>query len=50
MENTIKEALQTLEKGMVFAGKESIADIAIPICQIFRNKVIRFYFGTEEFD
>jgi hypothetical protein len=50
IENAVKEALQTLEKGMVFAGKEYITDGAVPVCQIFRNKLIRFYFGKEEFE
>jgi hypothetical protein len=50
IENTVKEALQTLEKGMVFAGKEGIADEAVPVCQVFRNKLIIFYFGKEEFE
>ena len=49
IENAVKEALQPLEKGMVFAGKEGIDDVAIPVCQIFRNKLIRFYYGIEEF-
>jgi hypothetical protein len=49
IENAVKEALQPLENGMVFAGKEGIADGAILACQIFRNKLIRFYYGIEEF-
>jgi hypothetical protein len=48
IENTIKEALQSLEQGMVFAGKEGITDEAVPVCQVFRNKLVRFYFGKEE--
>jgi len=48
IESAIKGALQKLEKGMVFAGKEYIADGAVPVCQIFRNKLIRFYLGKEE--
>ena len=48
VENAIKEALQSPKQGMVFAGKESIADNAIAVCQIFRNKLIRFYYGKKE--
>ena len=50
IENTVKEALQPLRQGMVFAGKEGIVDGAVAACQIFRNKLIRFYFGKEEFE
>ena len=49
IENAIKDAIQTLENGMVFAGNEVITDFAVPECQIFRNKLIRFYYGIEEF-
>lgn len=48
IENTIKEALQSLRQGMVFAGKEGITDGAVAACQIFRNKLIRFYYGKNE--
>ena len=50
IENAVKEALQPLRQGMVFAGKEGIVDGAVAACQIFRNKLIRFYFGKEEFE
>ena len=50
IENAVKEALQPLKQGMVFAGKEGIVDGAVAACQIFRNKLIRFYFGKEEFE
>ena len=50
IENTIKNALPTLGKSMVFAGNEGIAYSAVPVCQIFRNKFIRFYLGKEEFE
>jgi hypothetical protein len=50
IENTVKEALQPLKQGMIFAGKEGIVDGAVAACQIFRNKLIRFYFGKEEFE
>ena len=49
-ENAVKEALQPLKQGMVFAGKEGIADGAVAACQIFRNTLIRFYHGKEEFE
>ena len=50
IENTVKEALLPLEQGMIFAGKEGITDEAVPVCQVFRNKLIIFYFGKEEFE
>jgi len=49
IENAVKEALQPLRRGMVFAGKETVADEA-PVCQVFRSKLIRFYLGKEEFE
>jgi hypothetical protein len=50
IENAVNEALQTMKKGMVFAGKEYITDGAVPMCQIFRNKLISFYLDKEEFE
>jgi hypothetical protein len=50
LEKAIKEALQMMEKGMVFAGKENISEVAVPVCQLFRNKLIRFYCGIKEFE
>ena len=47
---TIREALLNIEEGMVFQGGEFIPNYAVPVCQIFRGKLIRFYAGNEEYE
>lgn len=44
----IEGALQNIPHGKVFAGLESIPENAFPICQIFRGKLIRFYYSAED--
>lgn len=44
----IEEALQNIQDAKIFAGLEPIPDYAFPICQIFRGKLIRFYYGVED--
>ena len=44
----IGKALQNIQLAKLFAGLEHIPEYAFPICQVFRNKLIRFYYGTED--
>jgi hypothetical protein len=46
----IGEALSGIKDGKVFAGIEWIPGETFPICQIFRNKLIRFYYGVKDVD
>jgi len=44
----IEEALKNIKCANIFAGLEPIPDCAFPICQVFRGKIIRFYYGAED--
>ena len=45
--NIIEEALKNIKCANVFAGLEPIPACAFPVCQVFRGKIIRFYYGEE---
>jgi hypothetical protein len=45
---TIEEALQTVQDVKVFAGLEPIPEDAFPVCQIFRGKLIKFYYKVAD--
>ena len=45
--DTIEGVLKNIQYADISAGLEPIPDCAFPICQIFRGKVIRFYYGAE---
>jgi|GEM_PF-1930190 len=44
----IEKALQNVQFAKIFAGVEAIPEYAFPICQVFRGKLIKFYYGTED--
>lgn len=48
LRRTVGQALETMEAAKVFAGGELIPDDAVPCCQIFRRKLIRFYSRTDD--
>ncbi len=50
IEKAMGDALSTIKDVIVFAGKEPIPGDAFPVCQVFRNKLIRFYYGIEDSD
>ncbi|MDP2718597.1 MAG: hypothetical protein Q8P44_02005 [Dehalococcoidia bacterium] len=50
LRKTIARALEVIEDANVFASGEPIPDDAMPCCQIFRRKLIRFYFRTDNIE
>jgi len=47
IKNAISAALHEIKGGMVFAGAELIPGEALPVCQVFRNQLIRFYYTLD---
>jgi hypothetical protein len=48
IKQAMRSVLQKIGSGMIFAGQELIPDYTVPVCQIFRGKLIRFYYGSED--
>ncbi|MDZ4246508.1 MAG: hypothetical protein U1D67_05235 [Dehalococcoidia bacterium] len=46
----IGKSLEAIENINIFAGEEYVPEYALPCCQLFRNKLIRFYYKTEDAD
>jgi hypothetical protein len=47
IELALSRALESIKNGKVNAGREPIPQDALPCCQIFRGKIIKFYFTFE---
>lgn len=50
IEKAFGEALSGINDGKVFAGKEPIPGDSFPVCQVFRNKLILFYYALKDVD
>lgn len=50
IEQAMSRALQPLDDGNVHAGREPIPEDAVPILQVFRRKLIRFYGAINSYE
>lgn len=48
VERALSRSLQSITGGNVFAGREPIPEDALPCCQLFRGRLLRFYFMVED--
>ena len=48
VERALSRLLQPITAGNVFAGREHIPAEAVPCCQLFRGRLLMFYFEVED--
>ena len=48
VKNIIEDTLHKIQNSRIFDGLEPIPEYAFPICQLFRGKIIRFYYSAED--